>query len=216
MFASVIVVLACCVLGLALVQAYKARSISDELSESFYIGLSMFGAFQALAIGLPVQFLVEENTTASFFLKAGLIFLVSISILLLVFLPKILQAHSTPKQDSRPLDSSFNRIYGRKLSSQGQSVNRSDDGLRFTSSVDRLGSEGEDLEVVMKRLTDLETENARLLLENLQLKRSQGEIKQAESSQEVTKASTQHADIEERNGSVFEEAAQDGAAIGVN
>ena len=88
-FGALIIVVILCALVLAITQAYKARSMSDELSESTYIGMAMFGSFQALIIGVPVAFLVGENSTALFFVQAGLIFLVSMSILLLVIVPKI-------------------------------------------------------------------------------------------------------------------------------
>lgn len=73
---------------LANVEAYMARNISDEFSESKYIGVAMALTLQSFVIGIPVLFLVGENPTAKFFVSSGIIFAVSISILLLLFIPK--------------------------------------------------------------------------------------------------------------------------------
>jgi hypothetical protein len=56
-------------------QAYKARNISDEFSESTNIGIAMFGWIQLVVLGIPVLFLIEEdNPVARYFILASLIF----------------------------------------------------------------------------------------------------------------------------------------------
>ena len=73
---------------LANVQAYMARSINDELSESKYIGLSTLSMFQIFIVGVPLLIIVYQDPSAYFFVFTGIIFVVSSSILLLIFIPK--------------------------------------------------------------------------------------------------------------------------------
>jgi len=75
---------------LANIQAFKARAISDEYAESRYIGVAMAGMLQVCLVGVPVLFLVEANPPAFFLVLSSIIFLVSMSLLLLIFVPKVL------------------------------------------------------------------------------------------------------------------------------
>jgi hypothetical protein len=43
-------------------QAYKARNISDEFSESKYIGLAIYGWLQIIVVALPAYFLLIPTT----------------------------------------------------------------------------------------------------------------------------------------------------------
>lgn len=53
-FLSALALLNFCALILANVQAYRARSINDELSESKYIGLTTLSMFQIFVVGVPL------------------------------------------------------------------------------------------------------------------------------------------------------------------
>jgi hypothetical protein len=56
------------VLFLACYQAYKARNVRDEISESKNVGFAVFSWVQALMVGLLVLFLIDEdNPTAKYF-----------------------------------------------------------------------------------------------------------------------------------------------------
>lgn len=70
------------------VEAYKARNVDTEFGESSYIGLIMGSYLQVVAVGLPLFFLVNDNPTARFFLTSSMVFLMCISVLLLLFVPK--------------------------------------------------------------------------------------------------------------------------------
>ena len=52
-FGSLVIVVNISALVLANIQAYKARNISDHLSESKYIGIASFSMFQMFIIGVP-------------------------------------------------------------------------------------------------------------------------------------------------------------------
>jgi hypothetical protein len=81
-------------LFLACYQAYKARNISDEFSESKNVGFAVFSWVQVLMVGLPVLFLIDEdNPTAKYFLQVALLIVVSMSMLSLIFVPIMVQLH---------------------------------------------------------------------------------------------------------------------------
>jgi len=73
------------------VQAYRARSINDELSESKYIGLATLSMFQIFIVGVPLLVIVYNDPSAYFFVWCGIIFIVCSTILLLIFVPKIVR-----------------------------------------------------------------------------------------------------------------------------
>jgi hypothetical protein len=73
------------------IQAYKARNINDELSESKYIGLSTLSMSQIFVVGVPLLFIVHKEPSAYFFVWCGIIFIVCSTILLLIFVPKIIR-----------------------------------------------------------------------------------------------------------------------------
>ena len=98
---------------LANVQSYKARSINDELSESKYIGLSTLSMLQIFIVGVPLLVIVYTNPSAYFFVWTGIIFIVCTSILLLIFVPKLVTWKNPPKK---------NNSSGSKWSSYGSAV----------------------------------------------------------------------------------------------
>jgi len=73
----------------ALFQAYMARNISTDFQESNYIFLAMAFILLVFFIGFPVMIIAHDNVAASFFLKAGVVFVVCSTILLLIFIPKV-------------------------------------------------------------------------------------------------------------------------------
>lgn len=75
-------------------QAYKARNISDEFSESKHIGVALFSWFQLLLVGVPVLSLIDnDNPIARYLLTTMLVFLICISMPLVIFAPMILQLY---------------------------------------------------------------------------------------------------------------------------
>lgn len=79
-------------LGLLLVaniQAYRARSIQSEFSESRYIGIIMACMLQTCMVGFPIIFLVGENPQAMYIIMVFMIFATTMAILCLMFIPKV-------------------------------------------------------------------------------------------------------------------------------
>lgn len=70
-------------------QAFQARHIDTEFSESKWIAIIMASALQSLFIGLPLVIIVSEDPTASFIVKSGIIFVICMSFLLVMFVPKM-------------------------------------------------------------------------------------------------------------------------------
>jgi len=60
-FIATLAILNFIALVLANVQAYHARSINDELSESKYIGLATLSMFQIFLVGIPLLVIVRNE-----------------------------------------------------------------------------------------------------------------------------------------------------------
>ena len=81
-------------------EAYKSRLISTEFGESKWIAMAMASILQILLVGVPLLFLVSDNPTAEFFVRTAIVFVISMSILLLMFVPKLLAWYKDPKARS--------------------------------------------------------------------------------------------------------------------
>jgi hypothetical protein len=79
------------VLIFTIYQAYLARNLPTEFSESSYIAVAMASLLEVLMLGMPLLFLGSDEPSASFFIRSVLVFLACLSILLPVFLPKFIQ-----------------------------------------------------------------------------------------------------------------------------
>lgn len=75
---------------LANYQAYRARDLSDDLSESKYIGLIMMCLLQTWLTGGPVLFLVYDHPISNYVVVCMICFLTCTAILGLIFLPKMM------------------------------------------------------------------------------------------------------------------------------
>lgn len=100
-----LVILNVIVLIIANWQAYQARTIKSEFSESKYIGLSIASMLQCGALAVPILFLVRDNPEAFYLVVVFAIFIVSEGVLLLIFVPKIVlqdtYSHSAPEEQRR-------------------------------------------------------------------------------------------------------------------
>jgi 7 transmembrane sweet-taste receptor of 3 GCPR len=70
------------------VEAYKGRNVDTDYGESSYIALIMGSFLQIVLVGVPLYFLVYDNPTAKFFVSSSMVFLICMSVLLLLFIPK--------------------------------------------------------------------------------------------------------------------------------
>lgn len=98
---TAIVIVDVSALVLACHQAFKARGISDEYSETKYIAIAVGGWIQVVLIGVPLMFLVAGNPTADFFIKTCIIFTITLAMLLLIFVPKMMHEQTRDSVTSK-------------------------------------------------------------------------------------------------------------------
>ena len=73
-------------------QAYKARELGSEFSESKNIGIALFSWFQLLLVSVPVLFITtDDNVEARYFLQIGIIFAVCATMLVCLFAPLLVR-----------------------------------------------------------------------------------------------------------------------------
>ena len=109
---SCLVVVALSVVILANYEAYKARKVSVEYSESKYVALAMICFLQVIVVGVPLIVLVHTNPPAGYFVKVAIITVISLSLLFLIFIPKIKFTRSDMKKQREKEERKKNRRPG--------------------------------------------------------------------------------------------------------
>jgi len=99
-FLPLLIIVDLAALILANIQAYRGRAINDELSESKYIGLATLSMMQIFVIGVPLLVIVHTNPAAKFFVWTGIVFIVSSTTLLLIFVPKLINSRKPARKKS--------------------------------------------------------------------------------------------------------------------
>ena len=75
---------------LACYQAFQARNISGEFSESKSVGLAVGCWLQVLLVGFPALYLVDpDDIQTSYFLQVGLLFVLCMSMMIIIFAPLV-------------------------------------------------------------------------------------------------------------------------------
>lgn len=129
-------------LCLALFQAWRARNIGSEFSETKAVGLALYTWLQILVIAVPCLFLIDKhNTEPRYVLIVTLIFIVCMSMLLIIFLPLFIQIRRARlKQKVQMLDSSF-RSQSNKSSFRNQIGDNSFVSQPSSSSVKNMDTQ---------------------------------------------------------------------------
>ena len=124
---------------LALVQFFRARGLSSEYSEGKYIAIAIGSSLQVVLTGVPIMVMVDENSPGLlYFCRVCLVFVTAMSILLLIFVPKMVlmkngggsQSSVGPSSGNYPVvksvrdDSRLGRRSGEKVSQDFISVSR--------------------------------------------------------------------------------------------
>lgn len=100
------------VLLIACHQAYKAKDISDEYSESKHLGIALFGWVEIVLVGMPVLFLIEnDNSNAKYFLQVILITCICLSMLLIIFIPITMQFHAHKRRTSSAVGTARSKVH---------------------------------------------------------------------------------------------------------
>ena len=76
---------------ITIVEAYKARNVQTEYSESKYIAIVMLCLFQAFVLIIPLLVLLQENPQAQYLVLVMSIFMVELATLLFIFVPKLME-----------------------------------------------------------------------------------------------------------------------------
>ncbi len=74
------------------VLCYQCRNVNTAFAEGKYVTVAMFCYLQVLGLALPVLIIVSDNPTARMFVLAGVLFVNNLSVLLVIFVPKIIAA----------------------------------------------------------------------------------------------------------------------------
>ena len=101
------------VVAVASFQAYRARNIENEFSESKYIGMAISFLFQGFVTGIPVVVVVRDMPQSFYVVLTLMIFLLSMAILLVIFVPKVYNDHKysnlSPRQQKQLMAESVRR-----------------------------------------------------------------------------------------------------------
>merc|ERR1711957_60091 len=151
------------VVVLANVEAYKARNIATEFSESKYVAMIMVGVLQLIILGVPIVLLVAgTNPEVLYFMGSVIIFSLCMLLLLGIFAPKIVHMKEEAskrqhKLDNPPTASSYSH------NPSTDTVSRRDGELRvlerYTISEEQIpelaesfGCESSDLKSMLNKL----------------------------------------------------------------
>ena len=88
------------ILVVANYEAYRARNIQGEFSESRYIGYAMIAMLQATMIGAPLLVLVKEMPEAWYLTMCFMLFMICMVILCIIFVPKVYFAYKFKQRSS--------------------------------------------------------------------------------------------------------------------
>jgi hypothetical protein len=109
---------------LALHQAWKARNLPTEMSESYYLALSLASFTETLFLGGPILLVINANPTAWYLMSTAVLCVGCVTILLPLMLPKYVSRHQV----------------GSGFSAVGRSPSRSNiSGLDLTADSSPLG-----------------------------------------------------------------------------
>ena len=133
------------VLLLSLFQAYEARTITSEYSESTYIGYAMVSMFQLFLLGAPLLFAVKSNQTTFFYACLAIIVGTSFTVLGFMFVPKMNLLRRERSIESTGKTSSFaggmsGRVRGSSVQRKGILTNSTSSTLSSTSAEDSSNS----------------------------------------------------------------------------
>ena len=75
-------------LAYAVYEAYVARNLSTEFAESENIAKALVLILSVCFLGIPIAIIAQDDSRSNFFVLAGIIFAIALSLLIFVFVPK--------------------------------------------------------------------------------------------------------------------------------
>ena len=126
-------------------QAYQARTMSTEFAESKSIFQALNAMIMVLFVGGPVLGIAPENANAFAFVGSAITFVTCASMLLLMFIPKIIAHKKDQMMEKRPSRRRITRISGLDLSGYEQSEDLTGIKILTTKTPEQLLQEVEQL-----------------------------------------------------------------------
>jgi hypothetical protein len=77
----------------ALVLCYKTQNLNSDFAESSHISLAVAFMFQVMVLVVPISALVKNTTNAFYFIRVCAVFFQNVTVLSLIFIPKMLRLH---------------------------------------------------------------------------------------------------------------------------
>jgi len=177
-FISVLAAINFLALVLANFQAFRARKIDDEFSESKYIAVSLGSILQLAIITLPLSFLIQDNPPARYLVYSSVAFIVAMSLQLLIFVPKMRLVKKKRKKRMKKEKEELERNEAGALNEVQPSTETSScEGIRITkmpsmmpqdASHIQLAEQSERIKVLKRKLVE-QGINASLIFEEVGL-----------------------------------------------
>jgi len=105
----------------ALYLGFRTRNISTKYQEGTWITASVLSSLQILMLAAPILLIVENDTTASYFIKVVVVFLFCSTVTMLIFFPKMYQLHFAPEVEPEVVDDVASLTSKRHISPAGGS-----------------------------------------------------------------------------------------------
>jgi competence protein ComGC len=104
------------------IQAYRARNVRTDFSESSYIAMANASFLQAICICLPIIFLTKENPMAYYIVVSVVLFILCGAILIFIFVPKVFALKERKKNKGKAKANV--KVTGLNLTSQTSNVSK--------------------------------------------------------------------------------------------
>ena len=116
----------------ALYLCFVTRKVSSEYQEGTWITASILSILQILVLSIPILVIVDNDNSAFYFVRVAVIFLVSSTVTMLIFFPKMYKLHFMKFHQGRSRRTGFRANPG-----QNSSAEPSDSRYRSSMNSDK-------------------------------------------------------------------------------
>ena len=103
-----LVVIDGCMLLYSLHLCFITRNVSSDFQEGTWITATVLSIMQILVLAIPILIIVGSNNDAYYFVRAGVLFLMSSTVTMLIFFPKMYRLHlKSPERGRRQYGLTF-------------------------------------------------------------------------------------------------------------
>eukprot|EP00977_Amphora_coffeiformis_P007123 scaffold1555_cov173-Amphora_coffeaeformis.AAC.3 len=111
-------------LGYALWLCYLTRFVSSDFAEGKWIAICVVSILQILLLAIPVLVIAEDDPTSSYFVRAGVVWLIGTMVTLLIFVPKMARMAFSQQTDHQSMKVRFNESVAAHAAASGGSDRR--------------------------------------------------------------------------------------------